>query len=151
MRPIHYADEPKIPPYKIDDLESVMKKDSNDQFLLKTVTEPFSRCILQGYKAEIDFDATVLILNLEMYKADNGVYPESLETLLCDGYIRQIPIDPFSGKELAYRKDGDSFLLYSVGVDKTDNAGKRLSDKDRPECGSIWDDNGYDIVFWPVE
>ncbi len=34
---------------------------------------------------------------IDQYKADKGKYPESLETLVTDGYIRRIPVDPFTG------------------------------------------------------
>lgn len=33
---------------------------------------------------------------LDQYKADKGHYPESLEVLVQDKYIRKIPIDPFT-------------------------------------------------------
>ncbi len=33
---------------------------------------------------------------LDQYKADKGHYPESLETLVQDKYIRKVPIDPFT-------------------------------------------------------
>ena len=33
---------------------------------------------------------------LDQYKADKGHYPESLEVLVQDKYIRRVPIDPFT-------------------------------------------------------
>jgi general secretion pathway protein G len=33
---------------------------------------------------------------LDQYKADKGHYPESLEVLVQDKYIRKVPIDPFT-------------------------------------------------------
>ena len=33
---------------------------------------------------------------LDQYKADKGHYPESLEVLVQDKYIRKIPLDPFT-------------------------------------------------------
>jgi general secretion pathway protein G len=34
---------------------------------------------------------------IDQYFADKGKYPESLETLVEDGYLRKVPIDPFTG------------------------------------------------------
>lgn len=34
---------------------------------------------------------------IDQYFADKGKYPESLETLVEDGYLRRIPVDPFTG------------------------------------------------------
>jgi general secretion pathway protein G len=35
---------------------------------------------------------------IDQYKGDKGNYPPDLETLIKDGYIRKIPIDPFTKK-----------------------------------------------------
>ena len=33
---------------------------------------------------------------IDQHLADKGFYPESLETLVDEGYLRSIPVDPFS-------------------------------------------------------
>lgn len=33
---------------------------------------------------------------IDQYYADKGNYPDSLETLVTDGYIRKVPVDPFT-------------------------------------------------------
>lgn len=48
--------------------------------------------------------------------------------------------DPFSGKDFGYRKQGKSFLLYSVGVNLQDDGGKH---------DPLWEKD--DFVFWPVQ
>jgi general secretion pathway protein G len=35
---------------------------------------------------------------IDQYYADKGKYPESLETLVSDGYLRKIPIDPITNQ-----------------------------------------------------
>jgi general secretion pathway protein G len=34
---------------------------------------------------------------LDQYYADKGKYPDALDSLVTDGYIRKIPADPFTG------------------------------------------------------
>lgn len=34
---------------------------------------------------------------LEQYMTDKGLYPESLDDLVTDGYLRQMPVDPITG------------------------------------------------------
>jgi hypothetical protein len=51
---------------------------------------------------------------LEVYKARSGGYPDSL-ALLVPGYLQQLPLDPFSGKELLYQHTSDSYQLTSAG------------------------------------
>ena len=33
---------------------------------------------------------------IDQYQADKGRYPESLQALVTDGYLRKIPVDPFT-------------------------------------------------------
>ncbi|MBX3120268.1 MAG: hypothetical protein KF784_14480 [Fimbriimonadaceae bacterium] len=68
----------------------------------------------------------VHILALELYKREHGEYPAKLSELTPEilkiGYA-----DPFGlGKPLAYRRDGDKFVLFSVGPDGIDNGGSFL-------------------------
>lgn len=41
-------------------------------------------------------DLSVLRAAIDQHRADRGVYPESLVTLVERGYIRQVPQDPFT-------------------------------------------------------
>ena len=34
---------------------------------------------------------------IDQYHADKGKYPASLETLVTDGYLRKMPVDPMTG------------------------------------------------------
>jgi general secretion pathway protein G len=34
---------------------------------------------------------------IDQYYADKNEYPETLEALVADGYLRQLPVDPFTG------------------------------------------------------
>jgi hypothetical protein len=83
--------------------------------------------------------ATIAILR---YKAEKGQLPDDLEQLVSAGYLRELPMDPYSDGSLVYKRVGDDFVLYSVGADFDDDGG----------VGSDWGrgDTG-DQVFWPVE
>lgn len=136
-------------PYQIADIGNVMAG-VEDNIVLSVLMPAFDKIISLSHRMEIDIQSTVVILAVHLYKADNGSFPESLDRLMCDGYIESVPIDPFSGKQLAYRKTDNSFVLYSVGTDRVDNGGKAEYDKE----GNIakWPKkDGYDAVFWPVD
>jgi general secretion pathway protein G len=36
---------------------------------------------------------------LDQYKSDKGKYPTSLRTLVDEGYLRKMPVDPITGRE----------------------------------------------------
>ncbi len=61
-------------------------------------------------------------LRLGQYHARYGAYPETIQAVgstLSGG----LPIDPFSGEGYRYRRESETFVLYSVGLDGADNAG----------------------------
>jgi hypothetical protein len=49
-------------------------------------------------------------------------YPEDLQALVPQ-FISQLPKDTLSGAPYKYRRDGDSFALYSVGWNEQDDGG----------------------------
>ena len=52
---------------------------------------------------------------LDQYYADKGHYPDSLQTLVTDKYIRKLPIDPFT-------KSADSWQVVMEEPDSSDTA-----------------------------
>jgi len=78
---------------------------------------------LQFYVADIaQFEACQIALALKAYKGEHGQYPENLIQLEKAGW--KLPLDPFTSKPFRYRKDGNGFLVYSVGPDMHDNGGR---------------------------
>jgi hypothetical protein len=61
-------------------------------------------------------------LALERYRLAQGRWPDHLRELAPD-YLPAVPIDPFDGRELRYKRLPDGVLIYSVGPDKQDNDG----------------------------
>jgi hypothetical protein len=78
----------------------------------------------------IDFATPSLILYrlaLRAYRVEHGTYPSSLDALV-PSYLKHPYLDPFgNGKSpFHYRKQGDSYRLWSVGSDNVDNGGKSV-------------------------
>ncbi|MHC4891630.1 MAG: hypothetical protein ACYTEO_19435, partial [Planctomycetota bacterium] len=88
-------------------------------------------------------DALITTLALFRYKADKGQLPEKLDELVSSGYLKAVPIDPFSGRPLIYKRLGDDFMLCSFSLDCDDDSGTR----------SKWGtgEKGGDQVFWPIK
>jgi general secretion pathway protein G len=47
-------------------------------------------------------DLFVLRDVIDQYYADKGRYPESLNTLVDEGYVRKIPVDPITGSDATW-------------------------------------------------
>ncbi|MCH8119291.1 MAG: ankyrin repeat domain-containing protein [Planctomycetes bacterium] len=90
-----------------------------------------------------DEQALITTLALLRYNAESDGYPGALSQLVSAGYIKELPIDPFSNKPFVYKRTRDSFTLYSFGADFDDDGGLH----------SKWGrgDEGGDQVFWPLE
>ena len=92
--------------------------------------------------------ALLTVLAVIRYEKEKGRYPSDLEELIEAGYLKKLPMDPFSDGQLVYRKTESGFLLYSFGENLKDDGGELgLSSRGTPR---MWMDNG-DWVFWPVE
>jgi hypothetical protein len=89
----------------------------------------------------------ILACALERHRLAEREYPTELNALV-PRFISALPHDPITAEPPIYRRTGDTFLLYSVGWNESDEDGQvmfRISG--RPETGVIWGDEG-DWV-WP--
>jgi hypothetical protein len=59
---------------------------------------------------------------LAAYQRTGGEYPESLAALVPD-VLSDVPVDPWSGRELVYRRTEDGYVVYSVGDNLSDDGG----------------------------
>ena len=80
-----------------------------------------------AFMKEAMLEATMLTsragLACRLYQSRTGRYPESLEELV-PGILAEVPIDPFTGKPLVYRREGEGFIVYSLGSNQKDDGGR---------------------------
>jgi len=76
------------------------------------------------------YDSTVawkgcsrIAITLRLCRMKSGQYPEGLPKLVPE-FLDKLPIDPFSGKDFIYRREGNGFIVYSVGPNRKDDGGK---------------------------
>ncbi len=92
--------------------------------------------------------ALLTVLAVLRYEKERGEYPMGLYELVKGGYLKTLPIDPFSDKALVYKQTDSGFTLYSMGANFADDGG--VSGKDRKGKFKLWPDAG-DAVFWSVQ
>jgi len=82
-----------------------------------------SRAALTTVRSETLRRLTVTAIALERYRLRHGRPPNDLDALVPE-LLHAVPIDPMSGKPLAYRLTaGGTFTLYSAGEDGRDDGG----------------------------
>ena len=125
------------------DIEKVIEEMTKDNPLVNMLMPAAARVIEISFRRKADIDALITTLALLRYKADKGQFPENLNQLVLAGYLKDLPIDPFSDGPLVYKRIGDDFTLYSFGADFDDDGGTY----------SKWGkgEEGGDQVFWPVK
>ena len=80
--------------------------------------------LLESHKVETEciaqYRGTIVLVAINLYKARNASLPENLSDF---GELvpKVVLIDPFSGKNLIYRREGDDFYLYSRGYNGVDD------------------------------
>ena len=81
---------------------------------------------LLGRAAEAEARRRILVtaIALERYREKHGAYPPTLAALVPE-FLKTSPVDFMDGQPLRYRlMDDGPFILYSVGLDCTDDGGK---------------------------
>ena len=104
--------------------------------LTRSLLPAFSRAF-EARDAAIARNALArLAISLEEYRAREGGYPASLAELEAAGW--KTGEDPFSGKAYRYRKEGNGFIVWSLGPDLDDDDGRGPDPKRRKD---------YDVTF----
>jgi len=65
--------------------------------------------VLAAKESVLKHNLSEIRMTLDAYNSDRGHYPDSLRTLLDEGYLRKIPVDPITGTsdtwEIIYEQD----------------------------------------------
>ena len=68
--------------------------------ILAAVTLPqFQKTILHTREAVLRDDLTQMRRLIDPFAADKGKLPQSLDDLVSEGYMREVPVDPFTGQK----------------------------------------------------
>jgi hypothetical protein len=76
-------------------------------------------------RANATLEMTRLAAALAAFRAERGRYPDRLDELV-PAHLAAMPVDAFNAKPFAYQRDGDGYLLYSLGANGVDDAGVGL-------------------------
>jgi hypothetical protein len=105
---------PQQPLPKLVDLFTATLAPVSDRFLIHTARNDTGNALL------------LVALALRAFRLEHNVYPTNL-TELMPAYLKRIPADPFGGGEpLRYRREGSTYVLWSIGPDGVDNKGRAI-------------------------
>lgn len=103
-------------------------------FLLARLFPNYRRAFQVAAHNQTLVNEALIACALERYRLASGHYPETLNTLV-PKFVENLPHDLIGGGPLKYRKEGQSFLLYSIGWNEKDDNG--LTDGKREKTGDL--------------
>lgn len=117
----------KVPYYQSRDLLRARDREVKDRpwhaFLSKMIIGETESVYLKKAQTEAIMLVSRTGLACRLFKNKNGRYPERLEELV-PRLLTEVPIDPFTGKPMVYRRQGEGFIVYSLGSNQKDDGGR---------------------------
>lgn len=116
----------KLPPEKqaaeMDTIEKEIRGNSN--LLARTLLPAVTKVSHAHCRNQANLSCALCAVAAERYRLHHGAWPVALQDLVDGGWIEAVPIDPFDGQPLRYKRvPGEGVVIYSVGLDGVDNGG----------------------------
>ncbi len=96
-------------------------------------TGPYRGFLIKKAERDARLMSAELAVAVYIYKCRNGEYPETLDALV-PSIVKELPSDPFTGKDFIYQREGKQFVVYSHGKNARDDGGN-------------WEPSGDDIAW----
>ncbi len=113
--------------------------------LWKMLTPSLTRATTLSLRCVGSQRALVAALACERYRLANGDWPESLDVLV-PRYLDAVPLDPFDGKPIRFKRLDVGIVAYSIGEDETDDGGdveRQMQPRDPKTKATDW---GYMLL-----
>lgn len=110
---------------------------SNIHILLKATAPNYTRFFSDELASISRLRAAQAAIAVQRYRLKNGKLPDSLSDLVPE-YLKAVPLDPFDGKELRYKKLDTGFVVYSIGEDLINDSDQE-GPKKRQQKVPHWD------------
>lgn len=104
---------------------------------LRNLTPAYNRVIVLNVRNIAQIRIVRVALAVQRYRLMKGRLPESLDELVPD-FLESVPLDPFDGKQIRYKKLDTGFMIYSIGENRIDDGGEEQP-KDKKQGTGNWD------------
>ncbi len=101
--------------------------------LSRMLLPALERVFALAHRHDAQCEAAAVAIAALRFREKNGRYPDRLEALVPE-FIEAVPLDPFDGKLIRYRKVPGGIIVYSVGEDRRDDGGA-MKDLRGPDLG----------------
>ncbi len=112
-------------------------------FLSRIFIATWEKGQLQFTKLEARNRGIIIFAAMKLYEKENGHPPWNLKELETQGYVSELPKDPFSGRDYIYKVNRNGWIVYSVFENLADDGGAGGMPHDYSG-----DDKDKDLVWW---
>lgn len=123
----------------LDEMDALVRrqgKKSGFFAVVNLLTPALSRAFTEAARVQASLRLLRVSLALRCTRAEGKGLPENLDALVPE-YIEKVPLEPFTGAPLLYRRTASGCRVYSVSDDRTDNGGAEVNAKgQRYEAGA---------------
>lgn len=123
---------------RFKEIEARLSGLSHLHLAAKIMAPPLARTSQLDARVHAHLDLGRTAGAIERYRLAKGKLPEQLPDLV-PAYLEQVPVDPFDGQPIRYRRTEPGYVLWSIMEDGQDNGGKEREDVGRGEP--------YDLCF----
>jgi len=117
----------------------IPKEDKGGGLLTRLLSPAFTRIFQLEVRRIAGQRVAQTALAVERYRLAEGRVPRMLSDLV-PVYLEAVPKDPFDGQDLRYDVLASGYVVYSVGVDLSDDGGAEKDDRKRGGRGEArWD------------
>jgi len=108
--------------------------------LLSLATGRYQQSVLRAKEASLKQDLAVMRKAVDQYTLDKLAAPQSLEDLVGAAYLREVPVDPMTGKK-DWQVDYETDVLFSpeqtsTGISNVHSASDKVSPFERTSYNS---------------
>lgn len=97
--------------------------DSIGQTMFALLMPAFNQANITQTRSQVRRDQVRIGIALAAFRAERGVYPDSLDQLRGD-YLEEVPLDRFADQPYVYSRSENGFRLYSLGANGKDDQGQ---------------------------
>jgi hypothetical protein len=124
-----YIKATQLPPHlrqkSVEAMEPKIVSIPKIRILLRTFAPAFSRIISMDLRNIAGLRTAQAAIAIQCYRLAYGKLPDTLMDLV-PNYLESVPIDPFDGKELRYKKLESGYVVYSIGENLSDDGGTEM-------------------------
>jgi len=120
-------------------IEARLDENSAVHMIVRMLMPTYSHIVKTDLGVKATLRAARVGLAIERYRLGVGKVPDTLAELV-PAYLDAVPMDPFDGEEIRYRRLEEGYVAYSVGEDLSDDGGR-----ERP--ASKKERENWDVTF----